>query len=97
MVLLFLVVLLDIMIVLVRLVLLVIVLVLVLMAFMVFVVLVALCCRTRLGSSRTTFKNGAKTLHTKFYCVSINADLQFLFFTSVKSSLNNSCLESVFQ
>lgn len=64
---------------------------------LILVVLVALFCRTRLGSSRTTFKNGAKTLHTKFYCVSINADLQFLFFTPVKSSLNNSCLESVFQ
>ena len=64
---------------------------------LILVVLVALCCLARLGSSRTTFKNGAKTLHTKFYCVSINADLQFLFFTPVKSSLNNSCLESVFQ
>ena len=66
-VLLFLVVLLDIMIVLVRLVRLVIVLVLVLMAFMVFVVLVALCCRTRLGSSRTTFKNGARKPCTRSF------------------------------
>ena len=53
---------------------------------LILVVLVALCCRARLGSSRITFKNGAKTLHTKFYCVSINADLQFLFFTPVKAA-----------
>ena len=54
---------------------------------LILVVLVALCCRTRLGSSRTTFKNDAKTLHTKFYCVSINADLQFLFFHSSEKQL----------
>ena len=63
---------------------------------LILVVLVALCCRARLGSSRTTFKSGAKTLHAKFYCVSIKADLQFLI-TPVKSSLNNSCLECGFQ
>ena len=37
------------------------------MAFMVFVVLVALCCRTRLGSSRTTFKNGARKPCTRSF------------------------------
>lgn len=64
---------------------------------LILVVLLVLCCRAWLGTSRTTFKDGTKTLHAKFYCVSINADLQFLFFTPAKSSLNNSCLESVFQ
>ena len=30
---------------------------------LILVVLVALCCRARLGTSRPTFKHGAKTLH----------------------------------
>lgn len=54
---------------------------------LILVVLVALCCRAWLGSSRTIFNNGAKILHTKFYCASINADLQFLFFHSSKKQL----------